>query len=413
MVSEIDNSSMEAEQGLLGVLLVFPDKFDDISGILSGSDFAYPQHELIFNKISEYRAEGLDVSPVRLSPYFENLKDFPRFYLAELAGSVFSAINAVSYAETIRNYAGMRRFISTIEEFRYKSMHNPNADLLRSELVAALETGTQESVFARTKREAAAEFIESISLPSECYNIGIPSINKTMGGGLYAGFTYGFAGGEKSGKTTTAQTISHNLNRNQVLHAYIALEMGSKQIEQRNIARELGINSLEFLKEKKADYARRAADYLISVPDYTIYLDMAGCNFAQIKTEIQRLVQKKKIKGFILDYWQLVGSGDSLSNRSDFLFEVAQWIAGYCRRNNIFSIVLSQLNRSGQVLGSAGLERACDQLYKIGHGKNSYAEGLFMDLTHSRYTPTATLGSEESPRFEINYRSGPYLEEIL
>jgi len=412
MISQDNELANEAEQAFLGILLIMPERLNEIIGILDENDFMHYVHKDIFAKIIELSQDGKKVSPIALAPYFSNNPDIPPMYLAELAGSVFSPVNLIPYAETIRQYADKRRLIEIVENFRMQSYETTDPLNLRSVMISTLETTLQKSAFARTKKEAAEDFVKSLSLPSQCYDVGIPKLTKTMGGGLYSGFTYGFAGGEKSGKTTTAQTISHNLNTNGVRHAYIALEMGSKQIEQRNIAREIGINSLRFLDADKGRYLQKSADYICRIPNQTIYLDMAGCSFQQIKSELMRLVAKEKITGFILDYWQLISGADHRQSKSDFLFEIAQWTAGYCRRNNIWSIVLSQLNREGKLLGSAGLERACDQLYVLGASKNSWREGIYMNLTHSRYTPAAQIGSESEPAFEIDFRVGPYLKEL-
>ena len=106
------------------------------------------------------------------------------------------------------------------------------------------------------------------------------------------------------------------------------------------------------------------------------------------------------VKGFILDQWQLVGGkkkGDSTANH---LSEVAQWLAGFCKNENVFGIVICQLNKDGTTLDSEGIKRAVDQHYRINRcTKNTnYA---YLDLEISRYTAKAMIGSEDNPAFEL------------
>lgn len=413
----IKTYEMEAEQGFLGILLVNNQSYDEIIGIVESTDFLYPVHAEIFKKIGEFMAAGKSVSPVTMRPWFDSHVDLHEVggsaYLADLAGSIVSFLNVISYARTIRMAAEKRRFIEVLQEMQVKIATTADSEPLRIELLEKLEKSTTNSIFAKSKTDVIGEILAGFKLPSACDSVGIEGLDYAMGGGLFAGFTYGIAGAEKSGKTTTAQTISYNLNASGVRHAYVALEMGSRQIEQRNLARAMGINSLAFLEVNKEKMAEKVAKIAVETPDNTTYLDMAGCNFDQIKSEIMKLVKNGGIKGFILDYWQLVQGCDPRQNKSEFLFEIVQWIAAYCRRHGVWSIVLSQLNRDGRLLGSAGLERACDQLYVLGESKCAYGEGIFIKLTHSRYTPTCQLGAEDNPRFEINKRCGPFLQEIL
>ena len=71
------------------------------------------------------------------------------------------------------------------------------------------------------------------------FQTGIEKLNQAMEGGMYAGKLYGIVGRKKMGKTMLAGTISTNLQQSGVKHLYLALEMGSEEIHQRNMARML------------------------------------------------------------------------------------------------------------------------------------------------------------------------------
>lgn len=411
--------NLDAEQGLLGALLVDNYRIHDVLGTVRAEDFFHPCHGLIFEKIRERVEAGKTATPVTLKAFFENNGDLTdvggALYLADLAASSVSRVNTTDYAETVAGLAERRRLIDAVDNARrllLDGAHNPSE--IRADLAGVLEDA-EKSVFVRTKREVAMAAVEALQMPKNCFKTGLKALDRAMGGGLYAGFTYGLCAPEKRGKTTFAHTISHNLNAAGVDHAYIALEMGSIQIEQRNLAREMSLNSMAFLSEKKSvELMRLAAEKALSVPDHTLYLDMPGSTFAQIRAELSALVAKKKISGFILDYWQLVGGCSPRQSKADFLYDVAQWSANFSRRHGIWCILLSQVNREGKVFGSAGLEKACDQMYFIerceGFGDNTAM--LWLNQSHSRYTPTCSIGSDTAPKFTLNTRSGPYIEEI-
>ncbi len=276
----------EIEQSFIGILLAFPHRIPDILGIVSDKDFIFPIHSEIFNECIELYNNGKIPSPVVLKAKFHDREDTENGYLAELAGSVFSDGNLLSYAESIRKLSDKRLFIETLEEALANSYSSNDVDTLKPDVIAKIQNSSDKGSFTRTNQAALNEVILALSKPIECNPTGINILDKAMAGGLYSGFTYGFAGAEKSGKTTIAQTISYNLNYAGTKHAYIALEMGSTQIEQRNLARKMGINSLAFLEKQNPDFIKRAANEAIQVPQNTVYADMAGCNFQQIKAEI-------------------------------------------------------------------------------------------------------------------------------
>lgn len=402
----------EAEQGLIGCIFAKNEIMLDVAGIITAEDFMLPVHGEIFTDMQERINRGATASPVTLKAKFDNHPDLHGmpFYLAELASHVVSTVNAPEYANLIADLSEKRRMAKLIEEAQM-ALQGGDIISVRTNLLAGLESSTRKSDFVKTKQQVAIEAMKTLELPKTCNPVGIASLDKAMSGGLYHGFTYGFAAQEKMGKTTLAHTISHNLNNSGVKHAYIALEMGAAQIEQRNMARDIGVNSLKFLNNPDS-IKKDAAKYISTLQDNTLYLDMPACHFTQIKSEIMRLVAKKKVDGFILDYWQLIGGGEE--DRPAFLYKSVQWIADFCRKHGVWSIVVAQLNRDGKLYGSSGLEKACDQLYTIGAAEDNYhQDARFMKMTHSRYTPTVDIGNPEYPRFLINKIKGPYMEEII
>ena len=198
------------------------------------------------------------------------------------------------------------------------------------------------------------------------------------------------------------------------MHAYVALEMGSVQIEQRNLARMAGVNSLKFLNNKKdPDLIRKVYEIAQDTPDFTLYLDMPGATLDQLQVELARMISKHRIKGFILDYWQLVEGQQKGETEEKHLRNVAQWVANFSRKHGVWCLILSQVNDEGKLFAGKGLVKACDQLYVIELAETiSDQQELWLKMTHSRYTPLGDVGTKDRPALFVNKRSGPFMDQV-
>lgn len=408
--------NIDAEQGLLGAILYDNGCIYDAD--CQPEDFYQPVHGEIFAKCQKMISDNKTVTPVTLKQAFDNHPDLQDVggaaYIVDLLAGVVSTASVPDYSETIRDMADRRRMIAAINEakLQIESSDISIADI-RADFIHNIEQNSPESTVVKTKKQVADDILKNLELPPNSAKTGLLQLDRAMSGGLYQGFTYGLAGAEKSGKTTFAHTISYNLNEAGENHAYVALEMGSTQIEQRNLARKIGVNSLEFLKPtRKTEFVRSVVKHAAECKDNTLYLDMPGSTFVQIKSELSRLIAKGKIKGFIIDYWQLVSGSDRNQSKADFYYQVAQGFANFARKQKVWCILLAQVNRQGNVFGSAGLEKACDQLYFIEKAKFNEDTDRYLELTHSRYTPLGSIGSCQDPAFKIASHKGPYIDEI-
>jgi len=90
---------------------------------------------------------------------------------------------------------------------------------------------------------------------------------------------------------------------------------------------------------------------------------------------------------------------------------VAQEIANFAKRNNIWVIILAQMNKEGNLFGGGGLKKACEQLYMI-RTPEGYEKLRWLEMDASRYTLRVNVGSEQDPAFVMETNSGPYFREI-
>ncbi len=410
-------STEEAEQEIIGSLMLRPENWQHVATELHREDFYFPVHGRIFDHMRQIFDTGRTPSPALLAPLFENDPDLDRVggreYIAELMANAHG-VRPQDCAALIRVVSQRRRLLACLDEMKARAEDMEEQILpLAAEIVSEVEkisAGTGHSV---AQSQVISDIFERLKAQKQPCSTGLARIDIAMAGGLYPGFTYAFAAKAKAGKTTLAHSISYNLNAGGVKHAYIALEMGQQEIVMRQIARHGGFNSLKFLEDRSTAFLEKAANVALTLPDNCVYADLPTGNFTELKAVLAQAVIRDRIKGFILDYWQLVQGQEQGQTNEAHLAAVAQWIAGFCRQHGIWSIVICQLNKDDNAFGSAGINRACDQFYKLYRGT---AEGCddqaWLDLEHSRYTFSGPVGSEMLPSLRHNTRIGPYMEDF-
>lgn len=395
----------EIEMGLLGGLM------KNNAGLLDidlRPDELRPGHDRIFSRFQELYREKGHFSPLDFTDWQMNETMVQGMNAHEHVKQCYH-FNTTSTADQLREYVELIRethrkidLLEMAEMIQADAWERPYHELA-AELAAKLEEIAPASDFL-TGEELRAAVLKSLEMPRRRFPVGIPELDTAMGGGLYEGYTYGFCGAEKMGKTTLAHTLSYNLDKAGTKHLYIALEMDSVQIEQRNIARDLGINSLEFLKPNHG-YARAVANL---PPRKNIVLkDAPGANLQDIINYSAKAKLKYKIEGFIVDYWQLVTGKIKGETEESHLRNVAQTLAAFSRKNKLWCILLAQQNQDGKLFGGNGLRKACDQLYMIEPIEGNEA-WRWLRLDASRYTFRTNIGSEKEPGLILDVKVGPH-----
>ncbi|ETW97233.1 MAG: hypothetical protein ETSY1_23485 [Candidatus Entotheonella factor] len=398
------------EQILLGGLFR---KSDEILHIeLQPEDFYYPVHADIFAKMQALIAEKRSFIVADFTLWAKGKRPDWELYFAEEAeptGYLQELVDCTltpdipHIAAQIKEFARRRTVYAAVKEAEVLLETRPAAEVMT--LLQDCLSGSSVVEGIRSAQEVCQDIVISLDKPADCHQTGLAYLDQAMGGGLYAGFTYGFCGAEKSGKTTLAHTISYNLD---CPHLYVALEMGSEQIETRNLARDTQINSLKFL-----DRPKEVKDALANhrVNRQTYYYDAPGQSVDEIMTRVASAVLRYNIKGFIVDYWQLVAGQQKGETEERHLREVAQKFANFARKHGVWCILMAQMNKDGQLFGGNGLKKACDQLYMI-HGCGEYSEhGRWLQLDASRYTFRGNVGSDENPCLFLNTKQGPFFHE--
>lgn len=377
---------LEIEQHLLGSLLK-----NNIPVNLTEKDFIYPDHWQLFKEIQSGK-KVFDYLGTSQSEYVTDLVDFSICHFDD-------TIN--NYVQVLKKLSAKRDLVNLANKILY-DVESKDATEIAAYIQNAIEQNIDDSGIL-TAKEITKIIANETELPPNKYSTGFEKLDNVTGGGFYEGFTYGFCGAEKSGKTTLAHSLSYQLG---TPHLYVAMEMGAKQIHQRNLARSIGINSLEFYKGGVSKNQIETAH----VNENAFYADQVGATLDEILSTIRTAKLKHGITGYILDYWQLVSGQEKNQSEEKHLRDVAQGLANFNRKNGLWCVLLAQMNQDGKLFGGNGLRKACDQLYMIKTPEGQeYTRWLDMDA--SRYTIKANLGDENTGWVMMNPKEGPYFYE--
>lgn len=401
---------IEIEQSMLGCCFRNNDALVKIMETgFSSNDFLISEHAALFDRMRElYQSRNsfcvADMTSV-IGAFPDDMD--ASLYARNCADFVVPASQAPTYAENLKEQSKKRTISAALKEAEAILPSKDSSEVLA--LISAMIAENTTSQNLKTGKEVFTDIMKEMQLPPQKWSTGISLLDRAMGGGLYEGFVYGFAGKEKSGKTTLAGTISFNLDQSNCKHIYVALEMGSREIEKRNIARRIGENSMKFRNHGKSFSEKVSA---ANKSKNLIYLDAPGATLEEILFQIGIAKMRYGVTGVIVDYWQLVTGRERVETEEQHIRRVAQGFANYAKKQNLWCIILAQQNKDGELFGGGGLKKACEQLYFLETPSRLGAENLrWLKMAASRYTPLVDVGSEQNPSIYLNQKSGPYFDE--
>ena len=282
-------------------------------------------------------------------------------YLARLAGKATAVINIKSYAVLIFDCYNRRRLAELadwLKEACCDFAGKKNSEEILAKANQTLNNIKSETATHKilTSKQVSMDITESFKQDLKFFSTGLPSLDVAMAGGLYESKAYALAARKKTGKTIGASTISYNLNLQGVKHLFIAAEMSPAEIQQRNIARAIHRNSMAFITSDREnrDFQTKVGNFAINDPGNIHYLHIPAISFDDLKRNVALAIYKHGIKGFILDYFQLVGGVGARQSRVEFFDEVAQWIANICRQEKIWALVTAQINQDDNIRWGEG-----------------------------------------------------------
>ena len=370
--------NVEAEQALLGAILVNNEAAARVSTFLFPEHFFEPVHARIYEAALKVINRGQVANPVTLKTYFENdvaLADIGgAAYLARLASAAVTIINAEDYARGVYDLA-IRRDLIRLGEDMVNTAYDPDIDLpatnqierAEQSLFGLAEKGRNEGGFQpfRHSLKLAVEMAEAAYQRDgklTGISTGLVDLDRMMGG-MHRSDLIILAGRPSMGKTALATNIAFNAARacrwepdgmggqkvvDGAVVGFFSLEMSSEQLATRMLSEQAEIVS-EKIRRGQMDRQQfldlvRAAQELEEVPLYID--DTPAITIATLRTRARRLKRLHGLGLVVVDYLQLLRGANARSeNRVQEISEITQGLKALAKELDIPVIALSQLSR--------------------------------------------------------------------
>src|ERR1700682_1690635 len=371
--------NIEAEQSLLGAILVNNDAFYRVSDFLEPKHFFEPIHQTIYETTGSLIRMGKIATPVTLKTFVPAETTMGGMtvgqYLARLAAEATTIINAQDYGRTIYDMALRRDLIRIGEDmvnvaFDAPVDFAPRAQIEDAErqLYELAESGRYDGGFQRFSQAltvavdmAAKAFQRDGNLSGIA--TGLRDLDTKMGG-LQASDLIIVAGRPGMGKTALAPNIAYNIAKahraevqpdgtmksvNGGIVGFFSCEMSAEQLATRILAEQTGIASSMIRRGGiKQDEFDRIRDYTIKLEHLPLFVDeTGGLSISQLTARARRLKRQKGLDLIVVDYIQLLqGSGKrGNDNRVQEVTEITTSLKALAKELNIPVIALSQLSR--------------------------------------------------------------------
>jgi replicative DNA helicase len=371
--------NIEAEQALLGAILVNNEAFYRVSHFLEPNHFFEVIHQHIFELSGSLIRSGKVATPVTLKTFLAADLDIAGLtvnqYLARLAAEATTIINAEDYGRVIFELSIRRGLIGIGEEMVNLAYEAPveapplsQVEDVERELYKLVQSGRSDTGFQRFEKALGA----AVDMAGRAYlrdgklsglATGLPDLDASMGG-LQPSDLIILAGRPGMGKTALATNIAYSVAKawrserrpdGQTLTlsggivGFFSLEMSAEQLATRIISEQIGIpaNKIRRGDLNDGDYERikQASRELQSLP---LYVEETGAlSISQVVTRARRLKRQRGLDLLVVDYLQLLQSSkrSGRDNRVQEITEITIGLKALAKELNIPILALSQLSR--------------------------------------------------------------------
>jgi replicative DNA helicase len=377
--------NLEAEQALLGAILVNNEAHDRVSGFLEPHHFYDPLHQQIYETAAKLIAVGKQATPITLKTFFENAEPIDATltvsqYLGRLAANAATIINARDYGRTVYDLATRRQLIVIGEDMVNAAYDSPvdfppkeQIEEAETRLFSLAETGKYGQGFATF----STALTTAIEMASNAYQregglSGIATSLKALDskmGGLQASDLIIVAGRPSMGKTALATNIAFNIARARArslkerpelkpddpahdgaVVGFFSLEMSAEQLATRIMSEQAGIPSEKIrrgmIDEPEFKRLVEASQEMATLP---LFIDQTGgISIAQLAARARRLKRQQGLGLIVIDYLQLLSGSSRRANegRVQEVSEITTSMKALAKELNVPILALSQLSRA-------------------------------------------------------------------
>jgi replicative DNA helicase len=352
--------NVEAEEAVLGSLLIDPDAIINVATFLVANDFYVQRHSWVYEAILDLHENR---QPADLVTLADELKRRDRLeeiggtaFLTSLMSSTPTSIHVEFYARIVERTAVLRRLIDAAGQIAQLAYQD-------TETVENVVDQAEEIIFAISQRRVDRDLKPIRQVLDDYYDridyltqhqgeiIGIPTgltdLDKLLGG-LQRSDMVVMAGRPGMGKTSLALSVALQAARRwQKRVALFSLEMSDEQLVQRLVSAETGIDSQRLrLGEIKADEWTTLNQAIQLLSETMIFIDdTPAISVLELRTKARRLYAEHGLDLVIVDYMQLMRGGTRNENRQQEISFISRSIKALARELNVPVLALSQLSR--------------------------------------------------------------------
>jgi replicative DNA helicase len=360
-------NNIEAEQSVIGSILVTNEIFDEISTIISSTNFYDPMHQKIYNAIESLIYKGMLANPITLKNYFEDEKDdldVPE-YLVKITKFSTSVRQAIEYSKIIYDMFVRRELIKiseqTIDNAKINDLDTSGQNIIENSerlLFDLAEKGSFNSSLVKFD-DAMKQTIEmaSAAYKNEGGIVGVPTGLRDLDdklGGLHQSDLIIIAGRPSMGKTSLATNIAFNAAKHiqdsgkKSSVAFFSLEMSSEQLSTRILSEQARIGSNDIrrgrISDEQFDQFLETSKNIAELP---LFIDETpAISIAAMSNRARRIKRLNGLDMIVVDYIQLMrGTTYNKDGRVQEISQITQGLKAIAKELGVPVVALSQLSR--------------------------------------------------------------------
>jgi len=363
-------SNIEAEQHLLGSILVSNEIYDEISTIVGVPEFHDPIHAKIYETIETLIAKGLLANPITLKNYFERHEGMKELggheYIVKITKFSTSTKQAIDYAKIIHEMH-VRRELVKISETTLHDAADTEVSVSSENLIENAEKSlfelAERGQFSRSFLRFENALKQTIEMATKAYQniegiVGIPTGLTELDdrlGGLHKQDLIIIAGRPSMGKTALATNIAFHAAKNiqdknlKTSVAFFSLEMSSEQLSTRILSEQSRIKSNDIrrgkISEKEFEKFIETSKNILELP---LYIDETpAITISSLSNRARRIKRLFGLDLIVVDYIQLMrAGGEKKDGRVQEISEITQGLKALAKELNVPVLALSQLSRA-------------------------------------------------------------------
>ena len=362
--------NIEAEQAVIGSILVSNDIFDEISPIIDSQKFFDPVHVKIYETIEKLIAKGLLANPITLKNHFENHEGLKELggqeYLIKITKFSTSQKQAINYANIVQEMHLRRELIKISENVLNEAANNDDEVSTGEEIIQNAEKSlfdlAERGHFNRSFLKFDMALKQTIEMAESAHKnedgiVGVPSGLTDLDarlGGLHKQDLIIIAGRPSMGKTALATNIAFHAAKNiekkghKSTVAFFSLEMSSEQLSTRILSEQSRIRSNDIRRGKVTEKEfEQFIETSKNIADLPLYIDETpAITISAISNRSRRIKRLFGLDLIVVDYIQLMRSGRKMEfNRVQEISEITQGLKALAKELNVPVLALSQLSR--------------------------------------------------------------------